>query len=153
MKRAFYFLTVVFLSVISISCEKDEDAKKDSLEGTKWSMTYDGDRYVIEFTSSKDVRSYESDDNYNFSNYLKEDTYTYEDGNVTFNSGKMFITDVIGLTICYYYTFTSATIENDVMRLKTTGQKLTMKLDSNYNITDMKYEDVSGKNFNLIKVK
>ena len=154
MKKILNYLMAALLCMPMVSCEKDDiDSNKGSLVGTKWTMTYLGDKYVVEFTSKTDVRSYEADDNYNFSNYLHEDTYSYKNGMVTFDSGKLCVTDVIGLTICYYYYFESATIENDVMRLKTKGEKLTIKMNSNYDITDMKYEDVSGKNFNLVKVK
>ena len=153
MKKILNYLMAALLCLPLVSCEKDDiDSNKDSLVGTKWTMTYLGDKYVVEFTSKTDVRSYEADDNYNFSNYLHEDTYSYKNGMVTFDSGKLCVTDVIGLTICYYYYFESATIENDVMRLKTNGEKLTIKMNSNYDITDMKFEDVSGKNFNLVKV-
>ena len=154
MKKFMNYLMAALLCMPMVSCEKDDiDSNKDSLVGTKWTMTYLGDKYIVEFTSKKDVRCYEADDNYNFSNYLHEDTYSYTDGKVTFDSGKLFVTDVIGLSICYYYYFESATIENDVMRLKTKGEKLTIQMNSNFDITDMIYEDVSGKNFNLVKVK
>ena len=144
MKR-FILLIASSLIVLLTSCTKE----KVSLVGTKWVMAWDDAKEVVEFTSPTDVRIYEADDNLNYSNFLHEGKYSYDSGVITFNDEKIFLADVYGITMCYYYYFKSAKVDGDVLRVSTTGRKVVIDLST---LTDT-WTDVDGKDFTFMKVK
>lgn len=137
-----------FIALLFIGCTK-EDAST-SLVGTKWVMSWDDAKEIVEFTSDTDVRIYEADENLNFSDFLHEGKYVYTNGNITFQDDKLFLSDVWGLTICYYYYFQSASINGDILTVSTTGKKLVIEDISTgeYTLTD-----VEGEEFKFMKVE
>ena len=112
-------------------------------------MAWDDAKQVVEFTSETDVRIYEADDNLNYSDFLHEGKYSYQSGKITFNDDKIFLADVWGITMCYYYYFKTATVDGDILRVNTTGKKVVIDLTT---ITDT-WTDVDGKDFAFMKVK
>lgn len=119
----------------------------NDLVGTKWSVTYIGTRYVMEFTSNKDVRMYEADENYNYENYLHEDVYSRNGNKLVFTNGNMYISD-IGFSISYFYHAKSAVIDGSKMVVTASGEKMT----ANIKTGDLSIEDYKGTTFTMMKV-
>lgn len=154
MKKNFFIsmLSVMMLAMLSlafVSCGDDEESQASSLIGTKWTVTYLSTKYIVEFTSATDVISYEADANNNYVNYLHEDKYIISGNKVTFASRKLFFTDVVGLSICYYYYFKTAEISSNSMKLVTNEKKLTINLNDYTSTT----EDKGDKTFTLMKIQ
>ncbi len=144
MKRIVLYLAAS-LMMFMVGCTKEES----SLVGTKWVMAWDDAKKIVEFTTETDVRIYEADDNLNYSDFLHEGKYSYESGKVVFNDEKIFLSDVWGITMCYYYYFKTATVDGDVLHVSTTGKKVEIDLSS---LTDT-WTVVDGKDFTFMKVK
>ena len=150
MKKNVCFLIAICSTLLFSSCENELDDITDSLVGTKWVMSWDGAKEIIEFTSSTDVRIYEADANLNYSDYLKEGKYFYVDGQITFTDKNLFLTDIYGISICYYYYFEAGTINGDILNIEASGKKLVI-----HSLTtgEYSYTDVEGERFKFMKVK
>lgn len=145
------FIALTFSLCIFSSCSKDDDqeqspSEETKLVGTKWTITYLGTKYIVEFKSDTDVCSYEADINNNYTNYLHEGKYTFDGKNITFTDKKNYFMDVIGLSGCYYYYFTSAEVNGNIMSLKTNEVKLTVTSNS------VTTTDTGTKSFSLMKL-
>lgn len=148
-KSIFGLFCSAIILMTSVSCTKEDAKSGDSLVGTKWVMAWDDAKEIIEFTSGTDVRIYEADENLNYSDFLHEGKYSYNNGKVTFSDDKLFLADVWGITICYYYYFQSADVNGDVLTVHTTGKKLVIEdlTTGEHTITE-----VEGDTFKFMKV-
>lgn len=144
-------MLVLFLcaNAIFLSCSKDDDDTQTSLIGTKWTITYLGDKYVCEFTTKDDVILYEADANGNYENYLKEDKYSFDGTKVVFKNKKLYMTDWYGLSYYYEYSFKEATVVGSKMDVTTNSRKITTNITSTGIPT---IEDKGTKNFILLKI-
>lgn len=143
MKRIISSLFLV-LSIIAFSaCSKSSGG----LSGTKWTTTFSGDRYVLEFTSASDARIYKADDNLNYVEYLRQGTYSKNNGTITFQDENIFLGDMKGIVFVEYYYFTSGTISGDTISISTRGSRLKVSFDG----PSTEREDIPGKSFTFLK--
>ena len=146
------FITLTFTLCIFSSCSKDDDqeqspSQETKLVGTKWTITYSGTKYIVEFKSDTDVCSYEADINNNYTNYLNEGKYTFDGKNITFTDKNNYFMNVIGIAVCHYYYFTSAEVNGNTMSLNTNEVKLIVSTSS------VTKTDMGTKPFTLMKLK
>ena len=124
MKNVFQFLCTALLIAMSVSCSKEEINIEDTLEGTKWQITWKDTKGIIEFTSETDVKIYEADDNLTCTDYLKIGKYSYKDGKITFYDNELFVVDMYHRNkIWFYYYLQTATFNSDKMTVEATGEK------------------------------
>ena len=111
---------------MSASCSKEEINinMEGSLEGTKWQITWEGTKGIIEFTSETDVKIYEADDNLTYTDYLRIGKYSYKDGKITFYDNELLVVDMYRRNkIWFYYYLQTATFNSDKMTVVATGEK------------------------------
>ena len=145
-------MMVAMLSFGFVSCSSNDDDEEDngssSLVGTKWTVTYLGDKYIVEFTSNTDVIQYEADANNNYTGYMHEDKYTLTGNVVTFTNQKLYFADG-GITIIHYNHFIKAEINGNIMKLITKKEKVTIDLKTLE--TTREYEGEGS--FTLMKIQ
>lgn len=128
---------------------------KNTLEGTKWQTTFDGDNVIIEFTSRKDVMKYYLEDNGSFSGNVQYGLYSYKNNKVTFDSDSTFVlSDITTLFVDFYidsYTLIDGTVDNNIMHINTSGRHS----EGHYNNGNPQTEsyDIDGKTINFMMVQ
>lgn len=115
MKKLFI---VLFTLMSLLGCSKE-----NSIVGTKWTYEFNGSPYLMEFTSETDVRTYETDSNYNYKSSLIEGKYTYDNGKITFGENFGVVRGAM-LVLYYRYYFKNATLSGDVMRVNASDETI-----------------------------
>ena len=90
---------------MSVSCSKEEINIEDTLEGTKWQITWKDTKGIIEFTSETDVKIYEADDNLAYTDYHRIGKYSYKDGKITFYDNELFVVDMYHRNKIWFYYY------------------------------------------------
>ena len=139
-------ILLVLLSILTlVGCSKEERA----IVNSKWVFDFDGSPYILEFTSKDDVRVYETDANYVFKGSLTESTYSYDNGTIYFGE-KLGVIDGT-LIIFYRYYFKTATINNDVMTVKSSEEKIIIPIEDG-EVKEPIVEDMGERTFTLMKL-
>lgn len=154
MNKKFFWnlLAIVMVAMLSVNftaCSSDDGEDTfSSLVGTKWTITYLGDKYIIEFTSNSDVIQYEADANNTYTGNMHEDKYTLSGNVVTFAKQNLYFADG-GITIIHYNHFKKAEINGNTMKLTTRKEKVTIDLKT----FDTTREDEGEGSFTLMKIQ
>jgi hypothetical protein len=142
------FLIALVVLTTAIGCQKENG---QSLIGTKWTYEFNSAPYVMEFMSATDVRTYETDSNYNYKSSLSEGKYTYNNGNITFK-GNFGVVKGAMIILYYRYYFKSATINGDIMKAISSEEKIIFPIE-NGTVQEPEIEAMGDYTSTLMKLK
>lgn len=142
-------VSLCFMGLSSCGSDDDENNSSISLVGTKWTFTFNEEKYIVDFSSEKEASCYRADVNNNYVDHLIKGGYTYSNNNIAFNEKSIFIftSNRIGTELHHYY-FVSATINGNSMILTTNEIESKLNMSTGVSTNDAKGE----KKFTLMKV-